>query len=57
MASIEKEEGFKVAPLEGSSNYWTWKFSMKMALMVKKYADKHDEQEVEHVAKSAKIAF
>ena len=35
MASIEKEEGFKVAPLEGSSNYRTWKFSMKMVLMAK----------------------
>lgn len=35
MASLEKEEGFKVAPLEGSSNYRTWKFSMKMVLMAK----------------------
>ena len=35
MATIEKDEAFKVAPLEGSSNYCTWKFSMKMVLMAK----------------------
>src|SRR5215472_6164125 len=39
MATIEKDEGFKVAPLEGSSNYRTWKFSMKMVLMAKELWD------------------
>jgi hypothetical protein len=31
--AVEKEN--RVAPLEGSSNYRTWKFSMKMVLMSK----------------------
>jgi hypothetical protein len=34
-ATIAAEKENRVAPLEGSSNYRTWKFSMKMVLMSK----------------------
>jgi hypothetical protein len=36
MSSIEKDPKVgSIAPLEGSVNYRTWKYSMKMVLMVK----------------------
>ncbi len=35
MATIDKEESYKVELLQGSANYRTWKFSMKMVLQAK----------------------
>ena len=31
----DKEETYKVEPLQGSANYRTWKFSMRMVLQAK----------------------
>ena len=35
MTSLAQEETYKVEPLQGSANYRTWKFSMKMVLQAK----------------------
>ena len=35
MTSLTQEETYKVEPLQGSANYRTWKFSMKMVLQAK----------------------
>ena len=35
MATIDKEESYKVELLQGSANYRTWKFSMKMVLQAR----------------------
>jgi hypothetical protein len=32
---MDKEDGYKVEPLQGSANYRTWKFTMKMVLQAK----------------------
>ena len=57
MTSLTQEETYKVEPLQGSANYRTWKFSMKMVLQAKDLWEVVSGEEVKPEADKAGQAW
>src|SRR5438045_877388 len=53
MTSLAQEETYKVEPLQGSANYRTWKFSMRMVLQAKDLWEVVSGEEVKPEAEKA----
>src|SRR5579859_908019 len=57
VTTVNAEETYKVEPLQGSANYRTWKFSMRMVLQVKDLWEVVTGEEVKPEAEKAGQAW
>src|SRR5438552_1443886 len=57
MSTMNTEEAYKVEPLQGSANYRTWKFSMRMVLQARDLWEVVSGEEVRPEAEKAAQAW